>query len=68
MSHDNHKIDNLNKDIDDLILYGVTNREEAKEYYLNLAKDLQFLISKLGLIIVYYQMKSVIYIMGCSNQ
>ena len=39
MSHDNHTIDNLNKDIDDLILYGVTNREEAKEYYLNLAKD-----------------------------
>ena len=39
MAHHNHTIDNLNKDVDDLILYGVSNRKEAKDYYLNLAKD-----------------------------
>ena len=39
MAHNKHIIDNLNKDVDDLVLYGVTNREEAKAYYLNLAKD-----------------------------
>ena len=39
MAHNNHTIDNLNKDVDDLILYGVSNRQEAKDYYLNLAKD-----------------------------
>jgi len=39
MTHNNHTIDNLNKDVDDLRLYGVSNRQEAKNYYLNLAKD-----------------------------
>jgi len=39
MAHNNHTIDNLNKDVDDLRLYGVSNRQEAKDYYLNLAKD-----------------------------
>jgi len=39
MAHNNHTIDNLNKDVDDLRLYGVSNRQEAKNYYLNLAKD-----------------------------
>lgn len=37
MSHDKHIIDNVNKDVEILRLEGVTNRHEAKEYYLNLA-------------------------------
>ena len=39
MAHNNHIIDNSNKDIDSLLFSGVTNRHEAKEYYLNLAGD-----------------------------
>jgi hypothetical protein len=39
MSHDNHVIDNCNKDIDYLLFSGVSNRHEAREYYLNLAGD-----------------------------
>jgi hypothetical protein len=39
MSHDKHVIDNCNKDIDHLLFSGVSNRHDAKEYYLNLAKD-----------------------------
>ena len=38
MSHDNHIIDNINKDVEILRLEGVTNRHEAKEYYLELAE------------------------------
>ena len=38
MSHDKHVIDNVNKDVEILRLEGVTNRHEAKEYYLELAK------------------------------
>jgi hypothetical protein len=37
MSHDKHIIDHVNKDVEVLRLEGVTNRHEAKEYYLNLA-------------------------------
>ena len=37
MSHDKHVIDNINKDVQALLLDGVTTRQEAKEYYLNLA-------------------------------
>ena len=37
MSHDKHVIDNINKDVQALLLDGVTSRQEAKEYYLNLA-------------------------------
>ena len=39
MSHNNHTIDHSNKDIDQLLFNGVTNRHEAREYYLNLAGD-----------------------------
>lgn len=39
MSHDKHIIDNVNKDVEVLRLDGVTNRHEAKEYYLNLARN-----------------------------
>lgn len=39
MAHDKHIIDNSNKDIDCLLFNGVTNRHEAREYYLNLARD-----------------------------
>ena len=39
MSHDKHVIDNSNKDIDSLLFSGVSNRHEAREYYLNLAGD-----------------------------
>lgn len=39
MTHNKHVIDNINKDIEILRLDGITNRHEAKEYYLNLAKD-----------------------------
>lgn len=39
MAHNNHVIDNINKDVDSLILEGVFDRHAAKEYYLNLAKD-----------------------------
>ena len=37
--HNNHVIDYSNKDVDTLLFEGVSNRHEAKEYYLNLAKD-----------------------------
>lgn len=39
MAHNKHIIDNSNKDVDCLLINGVTNRHEAREYYLNLAKD-----------------------------
>ena len=39
MAHNNHIIDNSNKDVEVLRLNGVTNRHEAREYYLNLAGD-----------------------------
>jgi hypothetical protein len=39
MSHDKHTIDNCNKDIEVLRLQGISTRAEAKEYYLDLAKD-----------------------------
>jgi hypothetical protein len=39
MSHDKHTIDNLNKDIEVLRLQGISTRAEAREYYLDLAKD-----------------------------
>jgi len=39
MSHDKHIIDNVNKDVEVLRLDGITNRHEAKEYYLNLARN-----------------------------
>ena len=39
MAHDKHTIDHSNKDIDLLLFNGVTNRHEAREYYLNLAGD-----------------------------
>lgn len=39
MAHNNHTIDHSNKDIDQLLFNGVTNRHEAREYYLNLAGD-----------------------------
>ena len=32
-------IDNINKDVDNLMMEGVFDRHDAKEYYLNLAKD-----------------------------
>ena len=38
MSHNKHIIDYVNKDVDILRLEGVTNRYEAKKYYLELAK------------------------------
>lgn len=37
MTHDKHIIDNMNKDVEVLRLEGVTNRHEAKQYYLDLA-------------------------------
>jgi hypothetical protein len=39
MSHDKHTIDNCNKDIEVLRLQGISTRAEAREYYLDLAKD-----------------------------
>mgnify|MGYP003646375834 FL=1 len=39
MAHNNHIIDHSNKDVDQLLFNGVTNRDEAREYYLNLAGD-----------------------------
>lgn len=39
MPHDNHVIDNINKDVDGLVLQGVFGRQDARDYYLNLAKD-----------------------------
>ena len=39
MSHDTHTIDNCNKDIEVLRLQGISTRAEAREYYLDLAKD-----------------------------
>ena len=39
MAHNKHVIDNSNKDIDSLLFNGVSNRHEAREYYLNLAGD-----------------------------
>jgi len=36
MAHDNHVIDYINKDVDGLMLSGVFNRHDAKEYYLSL--------------------------------
>ena len=39
MAHNKHVIDNSNKDIDSLLFSGVSNRHEAREYYLNLAGD-----------------------------
>jgi len=38
MSHDKHIIDHINKDVEVLRLQGVTNRHEAKQYYLSLAE------------------------------
>ena len=38
MSHNKHIIDKINKDVEILRLEGVTNRYEAKKYYLELAK------------------------------
>jgi len=37
MSHNQHIIDNSNMDVDTLLLEGVTDRQSAKEYYLELA-------------------------------
>ena len=39
MSHDKHTIDNCNRDIEVLRLQGISTRAEAREYYLDLAKD-----------------------------
>ena len=39
MSHNKHLIDNCNKDIEVLRLQGISSRAEAREYYLDLAKD-----------------------------
>jgi hypothetical protein len=39
MSHDKHIIDNCNRDIEVLRLQGISTRAEAREYYLDLAKD-----------------------------
>jgi hypothetical protein len=39
MSHDKHIIDNVNKDVEVLRLDGVTDRHEAKQYYLDLASS-----------------------------
>lgn len=36
MAHNKHIIDHANKDVDQLALYGVSSRQEAKEYYLSL--------------------------------
>lgn len=37
MAHNNHIIDNSNMDIDSLLFEGVSSRQEAKDYYLDLA-------------------------------
>lgn len=37
MAHNNHVIDNSNMDIDSLLFEGVSSRQEAKDYYLDLA-------------------------------
>lgn len=39
MAHNKHVIDYTNKDVSNLLMEGVYDRHDAKEYYLNLAKD-----------------------------
>jgi len=39
MPHNNHVIDNSNKDVDSLLMEGVYTRHDAREYYLSLAKN-----------------------------
>jgi hypothetical protein len=39
LAHNKHVIDYTNKDVSNLLMEGVYDRHDAKEYYLNLAKD-----------------------------
>jgi hypothetical protein len=39
LSHNKHVIDNINKDVSELLFYGLNTRQEAKEYYLSLIPE-----------------------------
>jgi hypothetical protein len=39
LSHDHHVLDNINKDVNDLLFQGIYSRQDAKEYYLSLIPD-----------------------------